>query len=138
MKWGTSTWLFNTKIDDFLPFVFFLANKKMPFLLILLIEIKLFQWINHKKGDLKVQFLIKSDYIIVPNPITTLMFAIKNNIQVEFRTYLSRYYLNDLNLIVCTHLYKKKFLMNVFKAFSISQKINRISSYKTLPWIPTF
>ena len=51
-------------------------------------EIKLFQSINHQKGDLKVQFLIKSNYIIVPNPTTTLMFPIKNNIQVELRTYL--------------------------------------------------
>ena len=35
--------------------------------------IRLFQSLNHQKGSLKVQILIKSGYYIVPNPSITLI-----------------------------------------------------------------
>ena len=49
-----------------------LHNKKLFFLLIPLTEIRLFQSLNHQKGNLKVWLLIKRDYYIVPNSSTIL------------------------------------------------------------------
>ena len=74
MKGRISTYMtFYQIMYDFLPIPSWsLRDKRLCFLLIPLTEIRLFQSLNHQKGNLKVWPLIKSDYYIVPNPSITL------------------------------------------------------------------
>ena len=78
MKRHIISWLF-TKLDDFLPFFLYmvewsLGNKSCVFCW--KTEVQFYQSLNHVDGNLKLQFLIKSGYYIVPSPSTTLKYCI--------------------------------------------------------------
>ena len=60
-----------------------LGNKILRFLLINLTEIRFFNHLNYVEVNLKLQFLIKSGYHIVPNPSIALIMNMKDNYTAE-------------------------------------------------------